>query len=237
MSALSDAELLALWEVGASRHALDRCVLLAATARPEWPADEVADQPLGAINTSLLEFRAAAFGTRIDVHTDCPQCGERLAFALDVRALLAGVQGDEGARTLEAAGLQLRKLSLRDLAAVAAEEDVAVAARMLLARCTLGGDARRLDEARIRAAEDALEAFDPQADLALAVHCPACGDDSLAQLDPATLLWEEIAARARAVLEDVHQLAAAYGWPEHDILALSRSRRSAYLALVRGEAI
>jgi len=135
----------------------------------------------------------------------------------------------------EAAGLRLRAPSLRDLAAVAAlqAED---AARRLLARCTLAGAVDTLDAATRAQAEAALETLDPQADLALALRCAACGQEDVATLDPAALLWDEIASRARALLQQVHQLASAYGWSEPQVLALPPARRAHYLALIGGAA-
>jgi len=84
----------------------------------------------------------------------------------------------------------------------------------------------------LQACEDALETLDPNADLALAVHCPDCGGASGAQLDAGILLWDEIDARARTLLAEVHALASAYGWSEGAILALDPARRASYLALV-----
>ena len=234
MRALDGAELLALWESGLSRHALDRAALLAAAARPDWPPETIADRPLGSIGTSLLRLRAANFGPRIDAHADCRHCGERLAFTLDVDVLLQDTLDDAHATT-EVAGLRLRAASLRDLAAVAtlsAEQ----ATRALLARCTLAGRSDTLDDGARAQVEDALEALDPQADCALALRCVACGQDGTAQLDAAALLWDEIEVRARALLHEVHQLASAYGWSEPQVLALSPARRATYLAMCGGAA-
>jgi hypothetical protein len=61
----------------------------------------------------------------------------------------------------------------------------------------------------------------------------ACGHETT-QLDTAALLWDEITARAGALLHEVHRLASAYGWSEAQILALSPARRARYLALVEG---
>ncbi|WP_326538128.1 hypothetical protein [Pseudorhodoferax sp.] len=231
MQPLAGPTLLALWERGLSRHALDRSALLAAAARPDWPADTVVDRPLGAVNASLLRLRAASFGPRIDGHVDCPGCGQRLAFALDTQVLLDGADQDMAAET-EVAGLRLRPPSLRDLAAVAAEADAAHGARALLARCTLAGDAARLDEEALARAEAALEQLDPQADLALALQCTDCGHAGNAQLDPGSLLWDELEVRAHALLAEVHRLACAYGWTEEQVLALGPARRACYLAMV-----
>lgn len=233
MRALASSELLSLWERGASRHALDRSALLAAAARPDWPADGIVDLPLGEVSASLLALRAACFGPQIDGHADCPRCGQRLAFALDTRELLASVpDSDSTSCDVEVAGLRLRAPSLRDLAAVAAEADAERAARQLLARCTLAGDAAQVDDAMLQAVEERLDALDPQADLALALQCVACGHADLVQVDAGQLLWDEIEARAQVLLHEVHQLASAYGWSEAQILALTPARRASYLAMV-----
>ncbi len=248
MQALTGSTLLSLWERGASRHALDRSALLAAAARPDWAAQEIADLPLGAINTSLLRLRSATFGPRIAGHADCRQCGQRLAFTVDTRQLLPpdadGNDNDNdnddanssdcaAPRETVVAGLRLRAPSLRDLASVADQTDARQAARVLLARCTLAGDLAQIDDAALRQVEDALDALDPQADLVLALQCVACGHaGGGAQLDPGALLWDEIDAHARLLLGEVHRLASAYGWSEAEILALGPARRSAYLAMV-----
>lgn len=237
MQALTGATLLSLWERGASRHALDRSALLATVARPEWPAAEIADLPLGAVNASLLRLRSATFGPHIAGHADCTQCGQRLAFTVDTRQMLPPAHGDDGdddpaPRETEVAGLRVRAPSLRDLAAVATQTNARQAARALLARCTLAGDLAQIDDAALRQVEDALDTLDPQADLVLALHCVACGHAGEAQLDAGALLWEEIEVRARVLLGEVHRLASAYGWSEAQILALSPARRASYLAMV-----
>ena len=62
MRSLEASDVLALWERGAARHALDRSALLCSWARPELPAERIADLPLGEVTTTLLQLRAASFG-------------------------------------------------------------------------------------------------------------------------------------------------------------------------------
>lgn len=237
MRVLGAAELLSLWERGTPRHALDRAALLAATACPDRPVDTVVDLPLGVVGASLLRLRAANFGPHIAAHADCRHCGERLAFTLDVAELLHGAPpedaGDPTPSTADIAGLRLRAPSLRDLAAVVdlTPEDAADA---LLARCTLAGQEAPMDGAARARIDEALETLDPQADLAFTLNCVACGRQDTAQLDTAALLWDEITARAGALMNEVHSLAGAYGWSEAQILALPAVRRAHYLALVEG---
>ena len=51
-------------------------------------------------------------------------------------------------------------------------------------------------------------------------------------LDVPGLVWDEVDAVARRLVDEVHALASAYGWAERDILAMGAARRAAYLARV-----
>jgi hypothetical protein len=234
MQALASSDILALWERGAHCHALDRSALLCAWARPELPAHTIADLPLGTVTASLLQLREASFGTRIQCHVDCEHCGERLELVLLSPDLLQPMA--EGLSEIDVRHLRVRAPCLRDLAAVANEPDVDSAARRLLARCILHSsvDLDTLPDAALREVENALEALDPNADLALDVHCAACGHRGTAQLDAGALLWDEIDAHARALFYEVHVLARTYGWTEAEILGLGPTRRATYLAMANG---
>jgi hypothetical protein len=233
MRPIGACDLLSLWERGVVRHALDRSAMLASFARPELLPQAVPDLPLGEITVSLLRLREAIFGPRIRSHVDCEQCGQRLELTLDAMELgLPMPHGESVVTGVDVAGLRVRPPTLRDMAVVANEQEATRAARKLLECCTIQGDAASLPEVLFRDVEDALEAADPNADLAFEVHCEACGGPSTAQLDVGELLWDEISARARALLGEVHLLARAYGWTESEILALSPARRASYLSMV-----
>ena len=240
MLELDAPDLLALWERGRARHAIDRSVLLAAWALPQIDAERIADLPLGEISASLLRLRAATFGARIHAHADCERCAQRLELNFATHQLL---QPAPSAHEAVVAGMRVRLPCLRDLAAIAHERDADRAARALLARCMLNvpadatdaadaADATELPSEIVREIEDALEAADPNADLAFDLHCEACGHTGTAQLDAGELLWDELDARARSLLGEVHLLASAYGWSEAEVLALSPARRAAYLSMV-----
>jgi hypothetical protein len=235
MRALGASDVLALWERGVERHALDRSAMLCAWARPELPAEQVADLPLGSITTSLLRLHESSFGVRIRCHVDCSRCGARLELELRAADLLQPLAYDRPL-IVDVHGLRVRAPCLRDLAAVANERNAEHAARQLLARCSLGGSVAAMDlpDDALREIEDALDALDPNADLALAVHCEACAHQASAQLDAGALLWDEIDGRARALFGEIHALARAYGWTEGEILALGAARRATYLALAGG---
>ena len=87
---------------------------------------------------------------------------------------------------------------------------------------------------------DALDAqmrrLDPQAEIELKLDCAECRHHWVARFDIAHFLWREVEVEAARLLGEVHQLARAYGWSEPEVLALSPTRRRAYLAMLSGGA-
>ena len=63
--------------------------------------------------------------------------------------------------------------------------------------------------------------------------CTACGETWSDVLDAAAYLWAEIEAAAHRLLGEVAEIAKALGWSEQEILAMSTSRRRAYLQIAR----
>jgi hypothetical protein len=224
-----DAEaLLVCWERGKRRHPLDRALLLHAVAAPGEDPDALADRPLGERNAALLRLRQRLFGDELKSSVDCPECGERLEFALSAAALLAPFDA-RGTDAAEICMAGLRLPTTRDLASIAAEPDEANAARRLLERLRVGSESDTggdLDHDRLL---QALDEADPCMDLAIDLMCPACAHKWSAAFDAPGFLWEEIEACARRLLDEVHVLACSYGWDEAEILALSDVRRRAYL--------
>jgi hypothetical protein len=92
--------------------------------------------------------------------------------------------------------------------------------------------AQDLPEAVITALAARLVEVDPVADLSFGLSCPACSHDWSASFDITAYFWRELSAMARAMLEDVHLLATAYGWREADVLSISAARRAFYLSRI-----
>ncbi len=234
MPPLTAAEIVSLWERGAARHPIDRALLLAAAARPDLRPDALPDLPLGARNLALLSLRRSTFGRGMRTYVDCPECAVRLQSTLDTDTFLAAGTVDERAPTIESGTFSFRAPTSRDLAAVRVCADAEAAASQLLERCCVTfttPDTTTLMAMR-QEIEHSLEALDPCAVLELALTCDACGYAWTAPLDVAALVWDEVDARARALMIAVHALAGAYGWSERAILALGEQRRAAYLAMV-----
>ncbi|MDF3308910.1 hypothetical protein P3H15_28245 [Rhodococcus sp. T2V] len=230
MKSLSAHDLLIAWEHGWNRHPVDRAQLLRTLSAPSADPVAIAGEPLGARNAALLEVRAATFGGRLRARIDCPQCSAPLELELDTTTLLDACQKPR--ELVEVQGLRFRPPCNRDLACIAGELDAETATRQLLTLCAIDKPEDLDLDALLSEVESALESADPWSDLSLAVHCDACERRWSEPLDVPALLWDEVQHRARALLDEVHLLAQAYGWTEGMILDLSDRRRAAYLQRV-----
>jgi len=235
MAALSPESLLSVWEQSVRRHPIDRALLLFAVAEPHTPPDSLADAPLGRRNAALMELRRNSFGSRLDAWADCTACGERMEFTIDSSQLPSPPRNSN--TTMEIAGYRFHLPTSRHMARLTDTAALEINTQQLLYECaasaeTLPDDATALSEL-LDAVDSAMEAADPWAELSLAIRCPVCGHERSFAFDIATYLWEEIDSHARQLLDDIHTLAKAYGWSEPVILALSDTRRAAYLGRVQ----
>lgn len=227
-------DVLSVWERGRTSHPLDRALVALAAACPGTPYEKLADMPVGRRDGELLRLRAALFGTELPAYVDCPTCGERLEFTLDGRSL--ELPAPDETLPIEVAGLQFRLPTSRDLTEIAGDTDRERAALRLATLCWLPGEHDPPPEwsALMEQLEARMAEADPQGSLDLALACEACGHRWQVPFDIGGFLWEEIEARALCLLQDVDRLARAYGWSEHQVLALSEVRRAAYIEMVSG---
>ncbi len=242
MEHLSPHMLLDLWERGATWPATQRALLLLSTAFPEEPPDALARCTIGQRNRLLLALREKLFGPHFVGVATCPQCGERLEVNFEASDIRAPTPGDPAEpRALEVAGytVQFRLPNSTDLAAIQGCSDVATAQQVLLERCLLSVQheghtlsATALPAEVVSALATAMEEADPLANIQLALNCPACGHQWSAVLDLLAYIWSELDAWARRVLREVHCLATAYGWSEHDILNMRPWRRQLYMGMI-----
>jgi len=241
MRGLSAADVVAVWERGQERHPVDRALLLLGAALPARSRDELAALTVGQRDGLLLLARERTLGPTLQCFVPCPACAQALEFPVEVREILvADPQAPlEREHEVEAEGVRMRfrLLDSRDLAAVARVTDPAAARRALLARALLwarGEDDAPLPPERLPApAAGALAAElalrDPQAEVEFNLRCAGCGHAWLSLLDVAAFFWAEVTVQARRLLREVHELAAAYGWREADVLGMSAARRAFYL--------
>ncbi|HWB78714.1 MAG TPA: hypothetical protein VG755_27300, partial [Nannocystaceae bacterium] len=239
MRRLGVDEILALWERLRNASSPARALAFAARARDATP-DVTGELSVGDRDCAIIGLRRATFGDVAPCFVRCPACTADLELEVDLAALEGGAPERPGELVIERDDFVVRfrlprALDMIALAAIADHHD-AVAA--LLDACVLraerAGDtigARRLpDDIRDAIAERIAE-LDPMAEITFALTCHECGHGWSAPFDICTYLWREIDVEARRLLTEVDALARVYGWSEAEILALSTTRRRAYLEL------
>lgn len=222
--------LLQIWEHGQRGSLADRSLQLLALALPGHDRDALAAVDLAQRDWHLLQLRRRWFGPALAGYAECPSCGERLEIEFNAAALPDTCPPDPPVFVTQD-GCRFRLPTLGDLIAVsgAARADADAAARALFERCALDGPGGR-DLPSVRdEVDEGLASLSAERGIYLELSCTRCAEPSRHALDPAEYLWNEIAAAAAALLEDVHLLAGKYGWSERDILAMSATRRQAYI--------
>jgi|SRR5712692_1376891 len=226
----TDSALLGIWERGHGRNPVERALLVLAAALPESDGERLAALSIGERDATILRLRRATFGTQLPGCVVCPRCGETLEFELDADHLLPGLRAPAECEFTIGDGLRFRLPDSRDLLAVAHCANADAAGQQLLQRCCLNApDAREWPQTLRAEIEARMAALDDAAEIRLQFDCISCGQTWADQLDIACYFWEEIEQHARRLLDEVHWLAARYGWAEAQILAMSAARRNAYL--------
>ncbi len=232
MQAFTSSDILELWDRGAGLHPLDRS-LLALSSTLAAVAEDCADWPLGRRNRTLFELHASCFGSRLKGWSSCPQCAEKIEFDVDNGLLMTASELNCSRTSIMIRGEHFRLPTSRDVAAVL-YADPDTAAIRLLEHCRISdGSGGEWNEDDVHDAGEILSAADPLAETKLALDCPSCGQQWNDVLDIGSFVWAEIESRARRLLWEVHTLAAAYGWSEGEILALSSPRRASYIRMVQ----
>nr|WP_320192943.1 hypothetical protein [uncultured Desulfobacter sp.] len=246
MSALSGHELFRIWEAGRSIPPYHRALLLVA-AGENTTVEDIAALPVGMRDTRLLALREGIFGPKMRCLADCPACREMLEFSINTTELRASA-GDlpSEALQLEMDGytVEFRVPTSRDLISLYDQEksqkrNSRTLQHQLLQRCLLSAGCgsgqipfENLPSQVCEAVIARIEAADPNADIQLALSCPACAHRWQALFDIVSYFWNEIHNWALGLVRDVHVLASTYGWHEADILAMSPFRRNLYLELI-----
>lgn len=238
---ISAADLLQAWEDGAGLHPVRMALHLLHAAWPGVSLSMFGEASIGERDAYLLTLRQALFGPTFTGVGLCPACREpiELNFRVeDIRAPAPGGNGDPLEIALNGCRVWFRLPNSLDLLAVARLRTVDEARRELLLRCVLDVES----EAGIRADElpepveaaliGQMEQADPQANVQLALDCPACSHHWLQPFDILPYLWQEIDDWAGRTLHEVHLLASAHGWSERAILDMSAHRRRIYLDMV-----
>lgn len=252
MRNLSATELLKVWERTLDRSSVHQALELLAAAFPEYTPERLARLSIGRRDALLLKLREHLFGMRLESLAACPQCQQQIELVFstsDIRAeqTLPGIDDPADVTlslTMEGYKVDFRLPNSADLAAMEADTAVDHVREQLLHQCIqsvtrivknkeeVPGDITQLPTSLINAMAARMAEADPQADTKLALTCPDCGHAWSAVFDIVSYLMEEIHRWARHMLREIHHLARSYGWRETDILAMTPTRRRAYLELL-----
>jgi hypothetical protein len=230
--ALTQSELLSIWERGEGQRPSGRALALLSTVADDEPSP--ASLPVGRRDAALLELRVQLFGDAFSGLTTCPACGEDVELSFDASEVVRNVHNDvDPVLRIDGHEIALHAPTTADLASIESMTDLDAARVALLAKCIAPVDPATLSAEALDGVLARLEALDPQADVAIELECPECSHAWREPFDIATFFWTEVAVAAKRLLGEVHELASAYSWSERDILNLSPARRAAYLELVR----
>ena len=250
MRALSASDILYVWDAGQQKHPIDRALLLLALALPAFSPALLSSLTIGQRNRQLLLLRQKTLGASATCFAQCPHCGEKLEFALDletmspteVEAFIEPGELSEHIHTLsvDAFTLSFRIPTSADLASIIRAIDAQEGSHLLIERCLVQATQddqpitiENLPEEVLQALSEAVIEQDPLAEIECAMVCPECQQSWTTLFDIVSFFWTELDALAKRLMRDVHVIASAYGWRESDILALNAARRQFYLELIR----
>jgi hypothetical protein len=206
--------------------------------------------PIGQRDALLLRSRELTFGTQLQGVVDCPACQEQLELEFDTRSLQIS---DRALPDLETMETQTPNLSLTernyqitfrlptsaDLVPYTSAQDVMEARQKIVEACLLSIQqnsqmisVHELPSELLLTLIERMDEADPYANLKLSADCPACHHSWWIVFDIVSYFWKEISSWAARLMSEVHVLAAAYGWQEKEILAMSAWRRQRYLELI-----
>jgi len=241
MRALSAAELLSIWELGQLQPPAQRALALLAAACDDTSPGQIEHWSIGRRDERLLTLRGLAFGPRLQSVADCPSCMQKLELEFpiaDIRVASATEFAEEFNLCVAGHEIRFRLPNCADLNGISAVENIANNQLRLLERCVLSArhagrevTVDRLPAEVVSAVGQRMAEADPQADVQLALTCPACHHHWTAALDIVSFFWSEINAWATRLLREIHTLASAYGWSEAEVLSLSPWRRQVYLEM------
>lgn len=231
------------WDLASEVSPARRPVALLASLSRNRSEEELLGLSVGACDAELLRARAALLGNELCAWSPCPACGQEMEFSVSTPELL-GLPAPRPMNELRWGEfvLRFRLPTYRDVIAASTSEDIETVRRRLLRACLTvvsspdgaTTDPAHLADEAIERVGDAMLKADPHADLQLTLRCDSCSRHWQEKLDVAAYMGAELEVLARRLLEEVHTLAARYGWSESEILEMTPRRRDAYLHLGDG---
>ena len=240
MKQLTASELLEIWENGWQQSALNNALHLLYKVYDAPNIQAITQLNIGERDARLLELRTILFGQRLINKAKCPKCTESVEWEMDTSDIQ--LQKPQLSAEPKIFNLQTATYSLRFR--LPNSQDMlnknALTPRQILLNCILDVKNEEKDCPKEEITEGSLETLaqqmekeDPQANITMALNCPACHHNWTAVFDILTYLWAEIDNWAKHLVQEIYILARAFGWSERDILNMSVRRRQMYIDMLK----
>lgn len=235
MRALRGELLFRAWELGVGQDDLERPLTLLALACPGRSRDELAGLSMTQRELELLLLRRVTFGDALRGYLPCFSCAAGLEFEVQISSIIDKIRGlsvpVEASWRHGNALFSMRQVTSRDLMALASAPDPELHLLALCTRCD-PPDGPAVADCKALAVEH-FNRINEGAETRFSLQCAECSADCQVDLDIGRFLWAEVRHGAMAAFREVHELAAAYGWSEAEILGMSSMRRAMYLGMTR----
>ena len=195
--------------------------------------------PVGDVDVLVLARRREVRGDAFVAEGTCGHCGADVDVSFSLAAYAdhlrprvprgARQDPDEPRWWTVSAGVQVRVPTVDDVLDAAAAEDPRA---LLLSRCVRPYPLT----APVRVVERAMAALGPTLRSDVAGTCPECARGVLLDVDAREMCLADLRFLARAVYDDVHLIASAYGWGSDEILRMPTARRRRFAELIVGGA-
>jgi hypothetical protein len=240
----SAQKVLAIWDFAQNRQNVDKALAILACFIPDVAPEALSNMPLGQRNTQLIKIREELFGSEMTCLTQCVHCREPVEFVLHTQDFYKSitVESSSSYYTVNIAEytFKFRLLNSEDLRTSLKEINPAAIRRRLIQCSILEIKAQdgtiiqqeELPEQLLHQYIEHLYNSDPQVETQLTLTCSICSQQWQDSFDITHFLWKEIDLYAKQLLQEVHFLAAVYGWSEKDILTMSFHRRQYYLNVI-----
>jgi hypothetical protein len=198
--------------------------------------------PVGDRIAALMAVAAATGDGTFSAAVRCPAdgCGENLEVEVtwdEIRTIAETTAREPFAVEIDGLTFVVRRPEAADQdgLARASASGAEPTPRDVVAGLLVDGPASELTPERVTAIEAALDERDPLICFTVGIGCPSCGSVADQEIPLVSIGAAVIRRQQARMLDDVHDLARAYGWSEGEILAIPAWRRARYRARIAAD--
>jgi hypothetical protein len=228
--------LLTLWDRASACEPVVRPIALLSYLAPD---EALLGMTVGERDRSLMLLRKDVFGDRIEGVLRCPACTGVVELSFSLTDLMASIEPPTPIEPISRDGftVEWRVPSCGEIVELTRTCPPQQWRERLIERCVmeiapLPGSEQKQGASLTRELPTALAKADPFGDIRLSAQCPECDHAWESIFDIASFFWIELDRWAKRMMQEIHSLAASYGWSESEVLAVPRNRRRVYLEML-----